>query len=136
VPGPGDDVRTAEIPYRNALNEIVRNAYVEDCAKGVARWNRWIERAGLPMRLELPSTRFRRTIGSWAGVPTDCAGNRISAEAYAAQLPQWLPSDDDRAFVHSLMRPVLEPGKTAAWIAPPERGIQGKPIDYEYVRLA
>ena len=30
----------------------------------------------------------------------------------------------------------LEPGKMAAWIAPPERGINNLAVDYEYVRLA
>jgi benzoyl-CoA 2,3-dioxygenase component B len=34
------------------------------------------------------------------------------------------------------MHPVYEPGKMAAWIAPPEKGIKDKPVDYEYVRLA
>jgi benzoyl-CoA 2,3-dioxygenase component B len=29
---------------------------------------------------------------------------------------------------------ITEPGKMANWIAPPKRGIKGKPIDYEYVR--
>jgi benzoyl-CoA 2,3-dioxygenase component B len=29
--------------------------------------------------------------------------------------------------------PVTEPGKMAGWIAPPKRGIHGRPIDYEYV---
>jgi benzoyl-CoA 2,3-dioxygenase component B len=33
------------------------------------------------------------------------------------------------------MRRVTEPGKVAGWIAPPERGVDGKPADYEYVRL-
>jgi len=33
------------------------------------------------------------------------------------------------------MRPVLEAGKVAAWIAPPDRGINNLPVDYEYVRL-
>jgi benzoyl-CoA 2,3-dioxygenase component B len=33
------------------------------------------------------------------------------------------------------MKPVVEPGKFANWIAPPARGINGKPIDFEYVRL-
>ena len=42
----------------------------------------------------------------------------------------------DRAFVHSLMQPVTEPGKMAAWIAPPDRGINNLAVDYEYVRLA
>ena len=33
------------------------------------------------------------------------------------------------------MQRVTEPGKMAGWIAPPERGINDLPIDYEYVRL-
>jgi benzoyl-CoA 2,3-dioxygenase component B len=33
------------------------------------------------------------------------------------------------------MEPQLEPGKFAGWIAPPARGIQGKPTDFEYVKL-
>jgi benzoyl-CoA 2,3-dioxygenase component B len=33
------------------------------------------------------------------------------------------------------MVPCHEKGKTAGWIAPPAKGIQGMPIDYEYVRL-
>ena len=30
--------------------------------------------------------------------------------------------------------PVYEPGKVANWIAPPDRGINSMPVDYEYVR--
>jgi len=41
----------------------------------------------------------------------------------------------DRAFVQSLMQRVIEPGKMAGWIAPPERGINNLAIDYEYVKL-
>jgi benzoyl-CoA 2,3-dioxygenase component B len=84
----------------------------------------------------LPSTRFRRGIGSWANVPTDPAGARISQQAYDALLPSWLPSAADRAFVASVMQPVTEPGKMASWIAPPDKGIKDRPVDYEYVRLA
>ena len=29
---------------------------------------------------------------------------------------------------------VVEPGKIASWIGPPTRGINGQPLDYEYVR--
>jgi benzoyl-CoA 2,3-dioxygenase component B len=32
------------------------------------------------------------------------------------------------------MLPVLERGKMAHWIAKPERGIKGQPIDFEYIR--
>ncbi len=30
---------------------------------------------------------------------------------------------------------VVEPGKFANWIAPPRRGINQKPLDFEYVRF-
>jgi benzoyl-CoA 2,3-dioxygenase component B len=33
------------------------------------------------------------------------------------------------------MRPVYEPGKIAGWIAPPSKGINDKPFEYEYVRF-
>jgi benzoyl-CoA 2,3-epoxidase subunit B len=33
------------------------------------------------------------------------------------------------------MQRVTMPGKMAAWIAPPERGINNLPLDYEYVHL-
>ena len=42
----------------------------------------------------------------------------------------------DKTYVRSLMQPVHERGKIAAWIAPPRHGINGKPFDYEYVHLA
>ena len=120
---------------RNAMNEEVRLSYVKDCELGFKRWNRAIERAGFDFRLKLPSTRFRRSIGAWANVPMNPEGQRISQETYDANLDQWIPSDDDRAYVKSLMIKVHEPGKMANWIAPPDRGINNMAIDYEYVSL-
>jgi len=38
--------------------------------------------------------------------------------------------------VRSLMQRVVEPGKMAGWVAPPERGINNLPVDYEYVHLS
>lgn len=57
-------------------------------------------------------------------------------ELWSAARDRWLPSDADKAFVRSLMKGVTEPGKMAAWIAPPDRGINALPVNYEYVRLA
>jgi benzoyl-CoA 2,3-dioxygenase component B len=34
-----------------------------------------------------------------------------------------------------MAHPVTEPGKFANWIAPPARGINAQPIDFEYVRF-
>ena len=49
---------------------------------------------------------------------------------------QWLPDNDDLEFLLSLMEQVTEPGKFAHWIAPPRAGINGKPGDFEYVKIA
>jgi len=127
---------TQVVPMRNAMNEVLRNAYIRDCENGVKRWNNIIKKAGIDFELRLPSSRFRRTVGAWANVPTDPAGNRITPEAFAAELPNWIPTPDDQTFVSSVMQPVMEPGKVAGWIAPPDRGINNLPADYEYVHVA
>jgi len=62
-------------------------------------------------------------------------GRVISEAEWDARKHQWLPTEDDQAFVQRLMQPVTEPGKFANWIAPPPRGINSQPIDFEYVRL-
>jgi benzoyl-CoA 2,3-dioxygenase component B len=124
-----------EVPMLNALNEVMRESYLKDCEIGLKRWNRQIERAGHGLRLSLPSSRFRRSIGSWAGLPVDPQGRPIAKEEYERLLPSWIPSQADQAFILSLMHRVVEPGKMAGWIAPPERGINNLPVEYEYVRL-
>jgi benzoyl-CoA 2,3-epoxidase subunit B len=124
-----------EVGLRNAMNEVLRSSYIKDCEIGVKRWNMQIQRAGFDFRLALPSPRFRRSIGVWANVPTDTEGHAISRDDYDRHLPEWLPSEADRAFVRSLMQSVVEPGKMAGWIAPPDRGINNLPVEYEYVRL-
>jgi benzoyl-CoA 2,3-dioxygenase component B len=124
-----------QVPMLNALNEVMRESYLKDCEIGLKRWNRQIERAGHDFRLRLPSSRFRRSIGSWVGLPVDPQGNLISKDEYAQQLASWIPDEADKAFVHSLMRKVVQPGRMAAWIAPPDRGINNLAVDYEYVKL-
>ncbi|HEY2482033.1 MAG TPA: hypothetical protein VGI30_07545 [Caulobacteraceae bacterium] len=124
-----------EIPLRNAMNETIRMAYVDECQIFLDRWNDIIQRAGFGFRYRLPSPRFRRSIGLWAGVPTDLDGRLISAEVFESRRSETLPTEADRAFVHSLMKPVTELGKMASWIAPPDRGINNQSVEYEYVRL-
>jgi benzoyl-CoA 2,3-dioxygenase component B len=94
-----------------------------------------IKRSGSGFELRLPSSRFRRAIGAWANVPADLGGKLIGREEFERDLPGWIPSASDRAFVKSLMQRVVEPGKMAGWIAPPERGVNNLPVEYEYVRL-
>ena len=85
--------------------------------------------------LKLPSTRFRREVGVWAGVPTTPQGQPITQAEFDAKKDEWIPSDADKAYVKSLMQRVTEPGKMAAWIAPPDRGINAQAVEYEYVKL-
>lgn len=124
-----------EVPLRNAMNEMVRDAYIEDCQRGVDKWNKAIAAHGVPFELELPSRRFHRAVGVHAGLSFDPEGNPVSAEAWASRKDAWLPGAADRAHVQGLMRePVMEPGKMASWIAAPRQGIKGRPVDFEYVR--
>jgi benzoyl-CoA 2,3-dioxygenase component B len=62
-------------------------------------------------------------------------GKMIPREEYDKRLYEWIPSEADKAFVRSLMQRVAEPGKMAGWVAPPERGINNLPVEYEYVKL-
>src|SRR5207253_1891517 len=98
-----------EVPMRSAMNEVSRAAYVKDCEIGVQRWNRLIQEAGHDFRLALPSLRFRRSVGAWAGIHTDPQGKPISTEEWRDRQDDWLPSEQDRAFVGSLMQRVTEP---------------------------
>ena len=135
VPDRKGGVTSEDVPMRNAMNEVTRAAYIKDCDIGVQRWNRLIAAAGYEFRLTLPSPRFRRAVGVWAGVHSDPRGKPITEEKWTAGRSDWLPTEADRAFVKSLMQRVTEPGRTAAWIAPPEGGINNLTANYEYVRL-
>jgi benzoyl-CoA 2,3-dioxygenase component B len=69
-------------------------------------------------------------------VPVTPEGKMVSREEYDKRLYEWIPSEADKAFVRSLMQRVAEPGKMAGWVAPPERGINNLPVEYEYVKLS
>ena len=119
------------------MNEVLRDAYVEDCQRGVDRWNKRLAEAGLSRRgCACPSKRFHRHIGLYAGHAVRPRGPaRSTARSGTRRSGEWLPTDADRAYVASLQKPVTEPGQIANWIAPPARGIKGLPFEYEYVRL-
>jgi benzoyl-CoA 2,3-dioxygenase component B len=125
-----------DVPALSALNMRLRDDYVADALSGVERWwNRVIARAGYAFRVRLPHVAFNRRIGEFAAIEADPAGNLLSAAEWTRRRGEWLPSNEDDAFVASLMQPCHEPGKFASWIAPPRAGIDGKPGDFEYVRL-
>jgi benzoyl-CoA 2,3-dioxygenase component B len=125
------------VPALSALNMRLRDDYVADATSGVERWwNRIIQRAGIDFRITLPHVAFNRRIGEFAAIAADPEGNLMSVAEWSRRRDEFLPSADDNAFVASLMRPAREPGAFASWIAPPRSGIDNKPGDFEYVKLA
>jgi benzoyl-CoA 2,3-epoxidase subunit B len=127
------DGRVDEIPLRRAMNALLRDSYSQDCERGLARWNKELEKRDIDDRLYLPVVYFNRKVGEFAGVPSDPRGQLLNGQEYERQRSEWLPTEDDRARVGQLLRPMLESGKLAGWIAPPARGINGQPLTFEYV---
>jgi benzoyl-CoA 2,3-dioxygenase component B len=124
-----------EVPMLNALNEVLRDDYIKDSVAGVDRWNKVLAKAGLATRLSVPHKAFHRNIGLLSKVKVSPDGRVVSETEWQMMVAQWLPSNEDRAYVASLMGRVVEPGKFANWIAPPVMGINRNPVDFEYVRF-
>jgi benzoyl-CoA 2,3-dioxygenase component B len=125
-----------DVPLRNAMNEILRDEYIADCERACARWNETIKRAGVDFELKIPSRRFNRSLGIYADYDFDPTGRMINRDELEANRHKWLPTEADQDYVRSLMKPVYEPGQFADWIAPPRKGVKGKPVEYEYVRFS
>ena len=128
-------LREREVPMLNALNEVLRDEFIKDSESGVSRWNKIVEKSGLPFRLSVPHKAFNRQIGTLSGIRVAPDGRPLDQEEWARGVGTWLPTDEDRAYVASLMKPVLEPGQYAGWIAPPQRAINKQPMDLPYVRF-
>jgi benzoyl-CoA 2,3-dioxygenase component B len=118
------------------LNEVLRDDYITDSKGGIERWNRVIEKAGISFKLTAPHKAFHRNIGSLSGSKITPDGRVVTSEEWMAKVGQWLPTNEDRAYVGSLMGRVVEPGKFANWIAPPVMGINRQPVDFDYVRFS
>ena len=132
--GENNTIIKESIPIRNAINDITRNAYINDCNIGLKRWNRMIQKNGFSYFLTLPSVRFNRSIGNWNNKYFTPEGNILSKEDFDKNISEYLPIQIDKNYINELMVPVYEPGKTANWIASPRRGINNLAIDYPYVR--
>jgi benzoyl-CoA 2,3-dioxygenase component B len=123
-----------EIPLRNAMNEVLRDSYIEDCEKCLERWNRVITEHEIPYRLRLPDRRFHRHIGAYAAYRFDPAGHLLTPEQWNERRDDFLPGEKDFAYIRNLNTPVMEIGKIAHWISKPTTGIHGMPFEFEYVR--
>lgn len=119
-----------------AVNERLRDDYVADCQIGIDRWNKVMKRHKIDFQFSLPHRGFHRAIGFFSDVKVSPDGKVITEAEWNKNVNSWLPSQEDRLFVLSLMtKPITEPGKFANWVAPPSRGIDGHPLDFDYVRF-
>jgi len=125
-----------DTPALSSLNMRLRDDYLKDCSLGIGRWNKTIEATGVKFELKLPHQAFHRQIGEFSKIKADPAGVIMSDGEWDKKRNDFLPSDGDRDYIESLMQPEVEPGKFAGWIAPPKVGIDNKPGDFEYVKLA
>jgi benzoyl-CoA 2,3-epoxidase subunit B len=129
-------IQNEDAPALSALNMRLRDDYVADCNVGVGRWNKVIESFGIPFEIKLPHVAFHRNIGEFSKIKTDVQGNVLGDAEWSARRGDYLPSDEDRDFIESLMQPQFEAGKFTSWIAPPKVGIDNKPGEFEYVKIA
>jgi benzoyl-CoA 2,3-dioxygenase component B len=129
-------IQNEDSPALSALNMRLRDDYVVDCNAGVGRWNKVINEIGIPFEIKLPHVAFHRHIGEFSNIKADVAGQMLSDAEWQKRRGEFLPSDSDRDFIESLMKPESELGKFAGWIAPPKVGIDNKPGDFEYVKIA
>src|SRR5216683_2308688 len=130
------EIKRVDEPALTAINMRLRDDYTADCQRGLDRWNKIIDRVGVNFRFQLPHVAFHRQIGEFKDVKASPSGELLDGSNWNSHKDKWLPSKDDGDFIQSLMRQVVEPGKFASWIAPPRVGIDNKPGDFEYVKLA
>src|SRR5512135_1299343 len=129
-------IQNEDSPALSALNMRLRDDYVVDCNIGVGRWNKVIADLGIPFEIKLPHVAFHRHIGEFSRTNVDVDGNILSPAEWMERRTAYLPSSSDKDFIESLMQPQFEPAKFASWIAPPKVGIDNKPGDFEYVKIA
>jgi len=130
------ELRTVDEPAINAVNARLKDDYIKEVEGGVKRWNKTIAKAGVEFELEVPHQAFNRRVGEFADVDVTPRGEILDAGQWRARQGEWLPSPEDLQYISSLMKPVMEPGQYAGWVAPPKVKVDNKAGDFEFVRLA
>ncbi len=130
------EVQMADEPALSAINARLCDDYIGDCENVMKRWNRVFENQHLDYRLKLPHRAFHRQVGEFSNVHANPEGNLLTDGDWSAGRDRWLPDDADLEYILSLMKQVTEPGKFAGWVAAPKVGVDGRPGDFEYVKLA
>jgi len=129
------ELKQVDVPALNGLNARLRDDFMEDCLAGIGRWNKEVAGHGVDFEITLPHVAFNRGIGEFADLSVSPVGEVVSEGRFEASRDEWLPTPEDRDYIESVMQPHFEPGGFAPWIAPPTRGINQQPTDFEYVKL-
>ncbi len=102
--------RPGEAPALNALNEKLRDDYIKDAVGGRRALEQGSsKRPASRSELTVPHKAFNRKIGPLAGRKVAPDGRVVSEAEWDAQQREWLPTEEDRAFVASLMGRVASP---------------------------
>lgn len=124
------------VPMKDALNGVMRQSYLHEVTLLMSRWNKLLARAGIGFEFRLPSQRFNRNFGVYAGQRFSPQGEPVEEAHFQARRGEWLPTQGDQTHLGAIQQPVLERGRIAGWLVPPARGINNMPaLDYDYVRL-
>jgi benzoyl-CoA 2,3-dioxygenase component B len=129
------ELKQVDVPALNGLNARLRDDFMQDCLAGIGRWNKEVASHGIDFEITLPHVAFNRGIGEFADLSVSPVGEVVSEERFESSRDEWLPTPEDRDYIESIMQPHFEPGGFAPWIAPPTRGINQQPTDFEYVKL-
>jgi len=132
----GGKIVASDEPALNAINARLCDDYISDCESVLMRWNRVIKSQGIDFELNLPHRGFNRRVGEFSELAVSASGEVMGQDEWERRSTEWLPTNEDLSYVLSLMTQVTEPGKYAGWIAAPKAGIDGRPGDFEYVKLA
>ena len=127
---------TVDEPALSAINGRLADDFITDCEQMVSTWNKAIKSYGIDFELKLPHRAFHRAVGEFWEANVTPEGEIISEDEWNSRQDEWLPSDSDLEYLFSLMvEKTPEPGEFANWIAPPRAGINGQPVEYEYVKI-
>ena len=130
------ELKQMDVPAISAVNARLLDVYIDECTNIVTSWNRIIAEAGIDFEVRLPHRGFNRQVGEFSECSVSPEGELMTDAEWQQMNTEWLPSDDDGEFIVSLMKSEYGLGKFAPWIAAPKTGIDGKPGDFEYVRIA
>src|SRR3990170_2745136 len=86
-----------QVPMKDALNGVMRQTYLHELTMLMSRWNKMLARAGIGPELRLPSQRFNRRFGVYAGGRFSPQGDRVDETVFEASPPQGVPPEGQRA---------------------------------------